>query len=211
MNITLTKKQKVVLAVLKDLTRKQGKVPTLEEMTKALGYSAVSSVQRHLDALKKKEVIRNEKHHARSLEINVTGEQAVNIPLVGNISAGMPLLAEENIEAYIPYNGGLLHGNPKDYFFLRAVGDSMNRTSVNGKNIQDSDYVLVHKQQSANPGDRVIALLGDEAVIKKLQQGNGHYILQPESSNPQNKPIYIFDDFIIQGIACDVMKKERRG
>lgn len=204
---TLTKKQKVVLAVIKDLTRKHGKAPTMEEMTKALGYSGISSVQRHLDALKKKEVIRNEKHHARSLEINISSEQSVNIPLVGNIACGQPLLAEENIEAYIPYTGNALIGNEKNYFFLRAIGDSMNKTNVNGKTIDDGDFVLVRKQQRAKSGEKIVALLGDEATIKKLQTGSGHYILQPESTDPQNKPIYLFEDFLIQGVACDVIKR----
>ncbi len=204
MNKSLTRSQKVVLATIQDLINKLGKSPTLDEIREALKYSSISSVQRHVDAIKSKGYLTNEKYQNRSLE--VTGD-TVNIPLVGNIAAGRPIYAEENIEAYIPYPSSKVHSPVKDFFFLRAVGDSMNATDIKGENIDDGDFVLVKQTNSADFGDRVVALIGEEATIKKLVEGEGYIRLEPESSNPDNKPIILFDDFSVQGVIIDVIKR----
>lgn len=206
MNKSLTVKQKIVLATIQDLKTRIGKAPTLEEIREALNYSGISSVQRHVDALKKKGYITNERYQARTLEVSLP-EQLVNIPLVGNVPCGVPFLAVENTEAYIPYNKSLLSGQPDDYFFLRAVGDSMNNAKISGKSIDNGDYVLVKKQSAADFGSRVVALIGDEATIKKIVRGDGYVRLEPESTNPDNKPILLFDDFSVQGIVVDVIRK----
>lgn len=204
MQKSLTVKQKRILSTVKDLRAKLGKSPTLEEIREAEGYSGISSVQRHIDPLKKKGYLSNEPYQARSIEISRSDK--INIPLVGNVAAGTPILAIENIEAYIPYKPTKTKVDDKGYFFLRAVGDSMNKASVNERNIENGDYVLVRKQNTANYGEIVVALFGEEATIKKLEKGRGHIILQPISSNLDNKPIYVFDDFIIQGVVVDVVK-----
>jgi len=206
MRNTLTYKQKVVLSTVQDLIKKLGKSPTLEEIRQALGYASISSVQRHVDALKKKGYLINEKNQNRSLELPAS-EPVVNIPLVGNVSCGTPLYAEENIEAYIPYKTTTIKANPHDYFFLRAVGDSMNKTNINGKTIDDGDFVLVNQTNSADYGKRIVALIGDEATIKKFERDNSHIVLEPESTNPANKKIILFDDFLIQGVVVDVLKQ----
>jgi len=202
----LTAKQKQVLATIQDLKKKLGKSPTLEEIREALDYSGISSVQRHVDALKKKGILSNERYQARTLEVSLP-EQTVSIPLVGNVACGKPLLAEENIEAYIPYNRSSLHGNPNDYFFLRAIGDSMNNTNISEKTIDNGDFVLVKKQQSADFGSHIVALIGNEATIKKMTRGDGCIRLEPETTNSNNKPIILFNDFSIQGKVVDVIKK----
>jgi len=202
MNKSLTAKQKLVLATIQDLKSKLGNFPTLEEIRKALDYAGTSSVQRHTDVLKEKGYLGN----TRGLSILAYTEQ-VQIPLVGNVACGAPLLATENIEAYISYDASKVQGKAQDYFFLRAVGDSMNKANVSGKTIDNGDFVLVKKQSSADPGSRVVALIGDEATIKKIVPAGGAIRLEPESTNPSNKPIYMFDDFSIQGIVTDVIKK----
>lgn len=202
MEIGLTSKQKIILATVRDLKAKLGNPPTLKEIKEALGYAGISSVQRHVNALKKKGYLQNEPYKTRTLEVSLP-EQTVNIPLIGNIAAGTPILAQENVEAYIPYDRVRI-GDHKSYFFLRAIGDSMNKAGID-----DGDFVLVRSQQTANVGEKVVALIGDEATIKKLQKGAGYYVLQPESTNPDNKPIYMFDDFSIQGVICDIVKKGR--
>ncbi|MCL5409865.1 MAG: transcriptional repressor LexA [Patescibacteria group bacterium] len=202
MHLYLTAKQKLILSTIKDLTTKFGKSPTLEEIRKELGYATISSVQRHLDALKKKGVLSNEKNYSRSLEINLDTEKYANIPLVGNVACGQPFLAEQNIEAYIPYDRSKLRGDPDNFFFLRAVGDSMDQAGID-----DGDFVLIKKQQTADLNEKIVALIGDEATVKKLKKGDGFYILQPQSSNPQNKPIYVIDDLQIQGVVKDILKK----
>jgi len=198
----LTSKQKQVLATIIDLTQKLGHEPTLDQVRFALNYTSTSSVQRHTDSLKNLGYLN--KNRELSLPEN---DQTVQIPLVGNVACGMPLLAIENIEAYIPYDSSSLRGNSDNYFFLRAVGDSMNATDVNGKTIDDGDYVLVKKQDSPDFGKRIVALIGENATIKRLKRGDGHIILEPESNNPANKPIYVFEEISVQGVAEDVIKK----
>ncbi len=194
---SLTPKQKIVLAAISLLTNQNGVTPTLEELRRYLKYPRISSVQRHTDELKKKGYINS----ARGLSLSQRTDQ-IQVPLVGNVACGQPLLATGNIEAYVPYEKSKLSGDPTNYFFLRAVGDSMNNAGID-----DGDFVLVKKQATADFGQRIVALIGDEATIKKYQMGEGHIILQPESSNPQNKPIYLIDDFIIQGVVKDVIPK----
>lgn len=201
MNKPLTSKQKLVMATIADLTNKLGNFPTLEQLRKALNYKAISSVQRHTNALKEKGYLGK----SRGISIPYM-HSMIPIPLVGNVAAGVPILAVENIEAYIPYDAEKIKGNPKDYFFLRAVGDSMNEANVNGKNIDSGDLVLIKNQPTADQNQRVLALIGDEATIKKLRHEGNMVVLQPESDNSANKPIYVFEDLIIQGIVVDVEK-----
>jgi repressor LexA len=199
MNEGITPKQQKVLAAIRAIQHVQGKTPTLEELRQYLHYATVSSVQRHVDALKAKGYLTSDKHQGRALQ--VTHQHLASIPLVGNVACGTPLLAEENVEAYISYDAAKLRGNPDDYFFLRAAGDSMNRA-----NIDTGDFVLVRKAVAAEPGKRVVALVGDDATIKKLDHQNGHWVLRPESTNPAHKPLIMLEDFSVQGVVADVVK-----
>lgn len=201
MGQALTSKQKKILSIISDYKNKNGTEPTLEEVRKTLAYSNTSSVQRHTDALKKKGYLRD----VRGLEIT-SDAQKVQVPLVGNVACGAPLLAIENIEAYILVDKNTVRNTPNDYFFLRAIGDSMNKTNIQGKTIEDGDYVLVKTQNSAEYGNRVVALIGDEATIKKYMPSDNSVVLHPESSNPANKPIIMLEDFAIQGVVVDVVK-----
>lgn len=202
MNKQLTPKQKKVLSTINDFFNKNAEHPTLEDLRVSLGLSQLSSVQRHTDALKEKGYLTN----SRKLSLPTSNSRA-QIPLVGNVACGAPLLAVENIEAYISFNTAKLRGQPDDYFFLRAVGDSMNKANIFGKTIDDGDLVLIRKRQSADPGSCVVALISDEATIKKYFPEDGHIRLQPESTNSKNKPLLMFEDFSIQGIVEDVIKK----
>jgi repressor LexA len=202
MNKSLSAKQKIVLATILNLTHLCGGPPSLEQVRAALKYPSVSSVQRHTDALKRKGYLTSD----RGLALSNFSEK-VSIPLIGNIAAGTPLLATENIEAYIPYDAAKVRGKTENYFFLQIVGDSMNKAMIDGKSIDDGDFVLVRKQADASIGERVVALIGDEATVKRLSKGDGCVELRPESTNPKNKPIYVFEDLIIQGVVCDVIKK----
>lgn len=196
----LTSKQNEVLKKIKELSRKNGSPPTLDQLRIALDYSRTSSVQRHTDALKTKGYL----DQSRKLEI-ISSANKVQIPLMGNISCGQPILATENIEAYICCDSTIVNGAAENYFFLRAIGDSMNNTSINGKVVNEGDFVLCKKQTCATNGDRIIALVEDEATLKRLEYKKDLVVLYPESTNPLNKPIYLFDDIQIQGIACDVV------
>ena len=202
MRKTLTSKQKIVLSSIKDQANKNGTTPTLEELRVTLGLASISSVQRHTDALKEKGYLEN----TRGLALPDSSDK-VQIPLVGNVACGVPFLATENVEACIQFDASKISGTPDNYFFLRAIGDSMNNARVSGKTIDDGDFVLIKKQQTADPGSRVVALIGDEATIKKIIPEDGYVRLQPESTNPKNKPILLFEDFSIQGVVEDVIKK----
>lgn len=201
MRKSLSEKQKRTLAVINDFVARHGKYPTLKELQELLGLSAISSVQRHLMALKIKGYLRSERYHARSMRVTPDTAGTINVPLVGNVAAGAPLLAQENIEAYIPYEAGRLRGDHQQYFFLRAVGDSMNKAGID-----DGDFVLIKSQPTAEQNQQVLALIGDEATIKKFKHRAGMVVLEPESTNPQNKPIYVFENLAIQGVVKDVIK-----
>lgn len=196
----LTPKQKTVFAAVRELqTLNNGRMPTLDEVRQHLSYATVSSVQRHMDALKRKGYIQSDKHQGRSMRL--AHQHTASIPLVGNVACGSPLLAEENVEAHVAYDANQLKGNPSDYFFLRAVGDSMNKADID-----DGDLVLVRKSDTAEKGKRIVALVGDDATVKKLVNENGRWILRPESTNPKHKDLIMVNDFTIQGIVSDVVK-----
>lgn len=194
----VTKKQEEVLNAINSLLSERGVSPTLKEIQETLGYKKVSSVQRHTEALKKKGLLTSNKYQSRSFKITQSFSKKFNIPLVGAVACGQPILATENIEAYIPYQ---VNGDPKEYFFLRAVGDSMNKAGI-----ENNDLVLIKKQQTAKPGDKVLALVGDDATIKIFQNGNGCAVLEPRSTNPEHKPIYVFDNLQIQGKVMTTLK-----
>ena len=196
----LTTRQKEVFSAISELTIKKGFPPTLKEIKEFLGYKTTSSVQRHTEALKDKGYIISDKFQSRNLRIKKNLQKKHNIPLVGVVTCGKPILATENIEAYIPYE---VKGDPKEYFFLRAIGDSMNMSKTK---INDGDLVLIKKQQTAETGDEVVALVSDEATIKVFKKENDRVVLEPKSNNPIHKPLYIFEDLRIQGKVVDKIK-----
>jgi len=183
----LTNRQKEVLLAINHLTTQNGYPPTLREVKEYLNYNSISAVQRHTDVLRKKEYLSSDS----KLKVQKYFQNKPNIPLVGTVTCGEPILAIENIEAYIPYD---VPGDSKDYFFLRAIGDSMNLADID-----DGDLVLIKKQSTAEDGDMVVALMGDEATIKIFRQSDDHVILEPRSDNSAHKPFYIFEDLQIQG------------
>ncbi len=133
----------------------------------------------------------HERHHAMT----------VDIPLVGNIPCGAPLLAEENIEAYYPISTKWAKPN-HTYFLLRAVGDSMNK-----KGIEDGNIILVKQQHDAENGQAVVALINDEATVKELHKTDNAIILKPQSTNDSHQPIVLTDDFQIQGVVVTALQQ----
>jgi len=196
--MTKTKKQEEVFNAIKSLSAKNNRPPTLREVQEYLGYKTTSSVQRHTDALKKKGFLTSMKHQSRSLQIKKKVSKKSSIPLIGLVACGEPILATQNIEAYIPYE---VKGDPSEYFFLRASGNSMNKAGID-----DGDLALIKSQNSAQLGEKVLALIGDDATIKILAEGNGYIVLEPHSTNPAHKPIYIYDELEIQGVVKGVIK-----
>jgi len=192
----LTTKEQSILLFLNEYTKKNGQSPTLAEIAENFRYSSLTSVQRAIVSLEKKGHIKRDKYKKRNITLNTECEsKTYPIPVVGLISCGSPILAIENIESYLPTDAKFLKGNPKEYFYLRATGDSMDKADI-----RNGDLVLVHQQQTAQPNDRVVALIDDQATIKKFVPGNGFIKLMPESHNPVHKPIILRENFTIQGV-----------
>ena len=198
---TLTQRQRAVLNCVERFIRDHGLPPTVREIGDAFGISPAGA-HGHLRALERKGRLRRGKLGARSLEmagaVPVSGDSALRIPVVGRIAAGGPLLAVENIEGYVTIGRDMLRSNSGELFALCVKGDSMRDAGI-----LDGDTVICRKQAFARDGQIVVALLDDEATLKRFfHQGHG-YRLQPE--NRKMKPIYV-DDVTIQGVVKGLVR-----
>jgi len=197
----LTDRQKQVQRTIYELYQQKGHPPTVREIGKKLGLKSSCTVQRHLDALEKKGYIKRSPTKARSIEIvksedpRMVRTRSVSVPLVGTVAAGQPLLAAENIEDLYALPSDLVGDD--DAFMLRVKGDSMI-----GDGLYDGDLVVVRRQESAENGDVIVALLGDEATIKRFFRESGRVRLQP--SNPSMQPIYASDVAIIGKVTMGI-------
>lgn len=158
--------------------------PSLEDLYKIAKILSVSAA----------ELLYNNLQDEESGEIEGYTEKTVMIPVVGDVTCGTPILAIENIETEIPVSVDLVKGSNK-YFLLRAIGNSMNLTGIN-----DGDLVLVRQQSTAENGDRVVALINDEATIKEFHRSDQAVILKPRSTESKHKPIILTQEFKIQGV-----------
>jgi repressor LexA len=178
---SLTARQAQLLRVIEDSLSKRGYVPTLQEMAHAMGIASLHGVKRHLTALERKGFLRRFPGRRRAIEIvqhlmPVEG----SIPIVGRVAAGRPLLAVENQEGVLSLGPALL--GKGTHFALRVQGDSMIE-----EGIQDGDYVIVHQQDTADSGEIVVVLLGEEATVKRLRKEGQRLFL--EAANAAYAPI----------------------
>lgn len=176
----------------------RGRTPSVRELMVSLGYRSPRSASVLIDRLIKKGILQRKPRgylkFIKTLKDDTTRAQTVDVPLVGRVSCGMPILAEENVEAMIPVSVKIARP-PNRYFLLKATGDSMNKEGIN-----DGDLVLIRQQIVAESGEAVVALIDDEATIKELHISDGMIVLKPKSTNKQHKPIILTKDFQIQGI-----------
>lgn len=197
----LTESDKRVYALIRNRLVHGGKQPTLREINELTGRSSPRSAVLVLERLQRAGLIRRAGRKIRlvSGRLNENASvSTVNVPLVGTVAAGVPILAEENIEAAIPVSTALARPGSK-YFLLRVVGNSMDEVVMNGVRIEDGGIVLARQQPTADDGDVVVALINDEATIKILERKKGLVILRPKSSSKEHKPIVLSDNCIIQG------------
>jgi repressor LexA len=183
--------------------------PTVEELRRLLGVGSTRTVLRYLDVLKEEGYI-DRWSGARGLRMRrgqSAGIETQLVPIVGEAPAGQLMPAEENMLGQVQMPKEFLKPPSAKFFLLRVRGDSMNRAKVEGQTIEDGDLVLVRQQDRVDPGKIVVVLVDGEATIKRLVKGQGYYVLQPESTNPKNRPIIVAQDFQIQGIVCRVFKK----
>ena len=200
-NRPITKKQEEILNYIKDEILERGFPPAVREICQAVGLKSTSSVHSHLESLEKNGYIRRDPTKPRAIEIldesfNMLRREMVNVPVVGTVAAGQPILAEQNIDNYFPIPSEYMPNEQS--FILKVKGESM----VNA-GILDGDSVLVMQQTTARNGDIVVALIEDSATVKTYYKENGHYRLQPE--NDTMDPI-IVDDCKILGKVFGVFR-----
>ena len=202
-------RQEVVLKAIRNWLVHHGNPPTVEELRSALGVGSTRTVLRYLRALEEDGHIERWPG-ARGMKLlrdsENRGLETVSVPLLGEVAAGTPILAEENRETWVRLPTAAAPASGR-YFLLRVRGDSMNLTNVSGEKIETGDLVLVRQQVTADENAIIVALIDGQATIKRFTRGPGYYVLKPESSNPKHRPILVEDDFQIQGIVTKVIKR----
>jgi repressor LexA len=201
-DLDLTKRQKEIFDFIGRYAAKTGYPPTVREIGKAVGLHSSSTVHAHLANLEKIGLLRRDPTKPRAIELlfdraKKTIMPGSGLPLVGQVAAGAPILAEENIEEYIEVPD-VIGGEDGDYV-LRVRGESMI-----GAGIFEGDYVIVRPAEDANDGDIVVALLGDEATVKRYFRESDHIRLQPE--NETMEPIRTTEATVL-GRAIGVLRK----
>jgi repressor LexA len=182
----LTKRQQEIFDFIRKYSAKYGYPPTVRDIGKAVGLASSSTVHAHLANLEKIGLLRRDPSKPRAIElIDRAVDRAVEsmrgivggdrLPLLGSVAAGQPILAEENIDEYVPVPE--LAGGGEGRYLLRIRGDSMREAGI-----LEGDYVVVHPQETARDGDVVVALLGEEATVKRFFREDGHIRLQPENA-----------------------------
>lgn len=203
-----SKRQQAVLDVIEDCIREKGYGPTVREICQKLGLSSPSTVHVHLKTLEKKGLIKRDPLKSRSISLTYplkrsdgvavpSFSKVVDVPLVGNVAAGTPILAEENVTDTITLPTDIVGDDPS--FMLSVRGDSMIECGIN-----DGDYVVVKSQPVANNGDIVVAILDDGATVKRFYKESDHIRLQPE--NKSMDPI-ITTDCSIAGKVVAVFRR----
>ena len=190
----ISKKQQEILEYIKMQILQRGFPPAVREICEAVNLKSTSSVHSHLETLEKNGYIRRDPTKPRAIEIldesfNLTRREMAQVPIIGRVAAGEPLLAEQNIEDYFPIPVERLPNNQT--FLLRVRGDSMVNVGI-----LDGDYILVEQRPTAENGEIVVALVEDGATVKRFFKEDGHYRLQPE--NDAMDPI-IVDEVTILG------------
>lgn len=187
---SITNKQLEILEYIKNTILSEGYPPAVREICEAVHLRSTSSVHAHLSTLEKKGYIRRDPAKPRTIEIlddlfNFSTREMVNIPVVGTVTAGEPILAEERVEDYFPFPAEVLHTD-KEVFMLRVKGESM----INA-GIRPGDKIMVEQQDTAENGEIVVALIEDSATVKRFYKEQDHYRLQPE--NDTMEPIIVND------------------
>ena len=194
----LSEKELQALREIRNTFVHRGKCPSMRDLMKALGYRSPRSSALIFDKLVSKGFLRRRPdgtlQFIKDLESNLMSAKTITVPLIGTVSCGFPILANENTEAMIPVTTDLAKP-PAKYFLLRTKGDSMNLKGIN-----DGDIVLVRQQSVAEPGDSVVALIDDEVTIKEFHPSSHAIVLKPKSKNKKHKPIVLTKDFQIQGV-----------
>ena len=198
---TISKKQEEILEYIKSQILERGFPPAVREICEAVHLKSTSSVHSHLETLEKNGYIRRDPTKPRAIEIlddtfNLTRRELVNVPILGRVAAGEPLLAQQNIDNYFPIPAEMMPN--KQTFILEVKGESM----INA-GILSGDYILVQEEHTASDGEMIVALIDDGATVKTFYKENGLIRLQPE--NDFMDPI-IVDEVTILGKVIGVFR-----
>ncbi|HEU5298446.1 MAG TPA: transcriptional repressor LexA [bacterium] len=200
----LTRRQKEILTFIQRYSDAHGYPPSVREIGQALGLTSSSTVHSHLTALEKKGYLRRDPSKPRALEIlkderEVPSKKVFPLPIVGTVTAGLPILAQQNIEDYFPLPQEFVRS--EDCFILRVRGDSMIDAGI-----LDGDMLVVRRQPTANNRDIVVARVEDEATVKRFFKEDGRVRLQPE--NARMEATYVRGDHVaIEGVALAVIRR----
>lgn len=185
--------QQRILDFIKSEIQQKGYPPSVREIANAVGLKSTSTVHGHLQRLEKRGLLHRDAMKPRAMEIvgdpNFVRNSTTAVPVIGRVTAGQPILAEENLEDYVALPEVLLGDG--EHYVLRVTGESMIDAGI-----LDGDYIVVRKQPTANNGEIVVAMIDDSATVKRYYKENGHFRLQPE--NPTMAPIYA-DEVTILG------------
>ncbi len=197
----ITPKQQEILEFIKSEILNRGYPPAVRDICEAVHLKSTSSVHSHLETLEKNGYIRRDPTKPRAIEIiddsfNLTRREVVNVPMLGTVAAGQPILAQEHIENYFPIPVEYMPNT--DCFMLKVKGDSMINIGI-----FDGDYIMVRQQDTARNGDTVVAMVEDSATVKTFYKEDGHFRLQPE--NDYMDPI-IVDEVQILGKVFGVFR-----
>ena len=197
----ITQKQSEILEYIKSQILNKGYPPSVRDLCSAVNLKSTSSVHAHLESLEKNGYIRRDPTKPRTIEIiddnfNLTRREMVNVPVLGQVAAGEPILAVDNITGYFPIPSEFMPN--EETFILTVKGDSMINIGI-----YNGDQIVVEKCNTAENGEIIVALLDDSATVKRFYKENGHIRLQPE--NDFMDPI-IVDDCMILGKVIGLMR-----
>ena len=177
--------QQRILDFIKSEIQQKGYPPSVREIANAVGLKSTSTVHGHLQRLEKRGLLHRDAMKPRAMEVvgdpNFVRSGTTAVPVIGRVTAGLPILAEENLEDYVALPDVMLGDG--EHFILLVRGDSMIEAGI-----LDGDYIIVRRQQEANNGDIVVAMIDDSATVKRFYKEDGRFRLQPENSTME--PIY---------------------
>ena len=200
--MALTEKQRRVLNFIEQFTKEQGYPPSVREIGAAVGLTSTATVHGYLERLEKKGYLDRKAMKTRAMRVTAPEEESVveattavtpdekymEVPIVGRVAAGIPILAQEYVEGYLPLSFDFAKN--KELFVLRVQGESMINVGI-----FDGDLIIVSRQPDARNGDIVVALIEDDATVKTFYKEKGHIRLQPE--NDFMEPIIVPEDLIL--------------
>ena len=199
----LSDKDKKAFALIRNKIIHYGKSPTLKEINQVTGGKSPRSASLVIDRLIEAKFIKKNGRNISLVSSHSTNSvSTINIPLVGSVACGTPLFAEENIQTHIQVSLALAKKG-FTYFLLRAEGDSMDEAGI-----YSGDLLLIRQQTTAETGDKVVALINDEATVKFFERTSDAVILRPKSKNKTHKPIILTDNCMIQGVVVAVLPSD---